>query len=186
MKRHFLILLILISFSSGFIVSNIIKSKEITTLATQKPLMHTVKGANTTNQCTEDLRLADAAKKLGNNQAAINIIKQNCIWLFGSLSGDLEGTGKNDIVFWGSDARVFSIHGQTIYVISGDQVIFKQTVDDPQVSIKKLETGEQGLVITRPLFQHGDTYASHTWGLTTTYVWFQNGFVRYDESPIKF
>jgi hypothetical protein len=186
MKKYFLIFVLLVSFSSGFIVSNVIKSKENTSQIILNPLTQAVKGTSTSMQCTEDLRLGDATKKLDNNQEAINILKKNCMWLFGSLNGDLEGTGKNDLVFWGSGAGCGSCHGQSIYVVSGNKVIFNQIEDDPQISIKKLETGRQGLVISRPLFQHGDTYGSHTWGLTTTYVWFENIFVQEDERPYKY
>lgn len=186
MKNYFLLLVIIISFFSGFYLSNIIKNTNDIPLISQKPPTRTVKGANTAIQCSEDLRLDVASKQLGNNKEAIDVIKQKCLWLFGSLTGDLEDTGKKDLVFWGSSAGCGSCHGQTIYVVSGNKVIFKQEEEDPQISIKKLATGEQGLVITSPLFQHGDTYASHTWGLTTTYVYFMGGFVHYDQSPFKY
>lgn len=173
----------ILSFSLGSIFTNSLANKSN---ISQNSVQQKVKGSNTKIQCTEDLRLIDAAKKLNNNQVAVNLLKNNCMWLFGALEGELEGNGTKDLVFWGSGAGCVSCHGQTIYVVSGKKVIFKQEETDPEISVKKLETSAQGLVITRPLYQRGDTYADHTWGLTTTYVWFDNGFVVDDERPYKY
>lgn len=134
--------------------------------------------------CNYDLRLSEAAKKLNNNHAALNIIKQNCLWLFGSLSADLEQKGTDNLIFWASGAGCVSCHAQQLYVLSGNKIVAQKDLDDPIISMAKTDTGENALVISEPLRQHNQSLSSPSWRLVTSYLLGKdNQFYAFDQRP---
>ncbi len=122
------------------------------------------------NKCKFDLKLSETKSKLGNDQIALNIIQNKCLWLMGSLSADLQQIRVKNLVFWASGAGCVSCHAQTMFILAGDKIIFQKDLDDPQVSTPKIN-GQYGLKIKVPIRQQDEPLCCPTHWQETIYLW---------------
>lgn len=131
---------------------------------------------------------SEIAKIVFNDQTAIKLIKDNCMWVFGAVKGDLLGLGEENIVFWGSGVGCASCHLQTIYVLSGNKVILEKWMGDPKVEIVKDDRGKDVLSIVEPLRREDEGWGFPSWGVKTLYRWSNNSnnFYDFDSSPYKY
>lgn len=87
-----------------------------------------VKGEN--YECTIDLYLDEARIKANNNQKALSILKENCLWLLEAKIEDYDGDNQNEIAMVTSGAGCGSCHGNILYIIKDDRVIFQKEAED--------------------------------------------------------
>jgi hypothetical protein len=128
----------------------------------------------------------ELSRTLLGNEIAIKYVKDNCMWVFGAVKAKLTGSETEDLVFWGAKAVCGSCHGQTVYVVSGDKIIHQQGADDPKVEIAKNETGKNQLVIIEPLRSLMESLSNPSWGIKTTYDYFEGKFMAIDRVPYEY
>lgn len=193
---HKLILTAVIFFIlGGFVVSsfNTIKSQKIPN--SEQPNQQ-VKTTPSPVPCATDDRYietrsqpdSEIARVVFNNQAALQLIKDKCMWVFGAVKGDLLGSGEENIVFWGSGVGCGSCHLQTVYVLSGNKVILEKWMGDPKVEITKDNNGKDVLSIVEPLRKEDEGWCCPSWGVKTLYRWSKDplGFYAFDSSPYRY
>lgn len=79
------------------------------------------------------LRLEESAEEVDGNQKAISVLKEKCLWLFGTLKEDFDGDGEKEILMVTSGADCSSCHIKDIYIIKGNELIFEKEVNEPDV-----------------------------------------------------
>jgi len=114
-----------------------------------------------------DLRLDEASKKLEENQKALGIMRDNCLWLFHSVVHDFTGDGEKEVAMITAPAGCASCHYQQIYIIKNEEVIFEKDTED--VWFWPAEN-YPGFIIKYPLRKQGEGLCCPTEGIVESYT----------------
>lgn len=114
-----------------------------------------------------DLRLDKASEKVGGNKKALEVLKDNCLWLLKAEIRDLTGDGEKEIAMVTAGAGCGSCHYQKIYIIKGDEIIFQKDAED--VWFRPAED-YPGFVIKYPLRKQGEALCCPTESIVESYT----------------
>ncbi len=186
-----LVLTAILFFAFGILAAHYVSAPKVSSLKNTEQIAekHT-----TTVPCDYDYSdsaaqsEAEVAKIVFNNQSAIKLVKDKCLWVFRAVKGDLLGLGEENIVLWGSGAGCGSCHVKGVYVLSKDKVIFEKWVGDPIVTIEKDKNGKDVLAIVEPLRREDEGLCCPSVGVKTLYRWwtYSNTFVPHDSRPYEY
>ena len=116
-----------------------------------------------------DLQLDKVKEKVKGNKKALELFKDNCLWLLDAQFHDLTGDQKEELMMIAAGAGCTSYHIQTIYILKDDKVIFEKDAED--IWFWPAED-YYGFAIKHPLRQVGEAYCCPTEGIVESYqVW---------------
>ena len=96
-----------------------------------------------------DLHINDLDKAVKNNKKAIEIIKDECLWVQMVDKFDVTGDGKQELILNSGGAGCGSCHYRTVHILEGENVIFRIEGDD--FSIEKPSLSVTGFKLLKPL-----------------------------------
>lgn len=114
-----------------------------------------------------DLRLEKAREDTGNSQKGLELLQENCLWLFDAQTHDFTGDGEEELAMITAGAGCASCHWNRIYIIKGDQVIFEKNTQD--VFFWPAED-YPGFIIKYPLRRQGEGYCCPSEGIVESYT----------------
>lgn len=137
---------------------------------------------------TTDVSDGKLLQQVNGDKKIFKFVRDNCLWIIGSLKANLTDINKENFVFWGSYVGCGSCHTQTLYLFLNSNLITKKELDEPKISIIKSESKLDKLQIVEPLRSMDEPYSSPTWGIKTIYEWqsFSNSLFPISKVPEKY
>lgn len=112
-----------------------------------------------------DVYLDGAKEKLENNETALNILQDNCLWLLNYNNDDFDGDQKNEIAMITGGAGCGSCHWNVIFIIKNNRVIFEKEAEDINIWAVK----DIGFAIKYPIRKEGEPMCCPTEGIVEVY-----------------
>lgn len=130
----------------------------------------------------------EISKIVFGDKSAVELAKDECMWVFGAVKGKLTGTDEENIVMRGASVGCGSCHSQVVYVLSKGKVVFEKWFGDPKVEIDKDKDGKDVLAITAPVRVDIEPLCCPSMGITTLYRWSKktNTFFSIESRPYKY
>jgi len=117
-------------------------------------------------ECPDDLYFESLPDKVKNNQAIINLLNNNCLWVLKTDIFDVTEDGISEILLTTTQAGCASCHAHIIYIFKGDELIFQRDGDDALVKRSKNSTGFD---FKTPLRKQDEALCCPSEGVVTVY-----------------
>lgn len=112
-----------------------------------------------------DVFLGGAKEKLGNNETALNILQDNCLWLLDYKNDDFDSDQKNELAMITGGVGCGSCHWNVLFIIKDNRVIFEKEQEDINIWAVK----DIGFAIKYPIRKEGEPMCCPSEGIVESY-----------------